>query len=252
MNIREIRTGNALTKTRIPGYDWCLNPYVGCAHGCSYCYATFMKRFTRHTEPWGSFIDIKTNAPQALERQVKKIRTGSVIIGSVTDPYQPIEQTCTITRRCLEILSRTQLAVYIQTRSHIITRDIDILRAMPSVEAGFSITTDDDNIRRIFEPHAPSIQSRIDALKALHDAGIRTYVFVGPVLPCDPENLASLICNLTDSVLIDRLNYSFKVEGLIRARELGPRMTLHKSRENARRLSGYLLERGVETSILFE
>lgn len=252
MNIREVTTKNALTRTGIPGYDYCLNPYTGCAHACTYCYATFMKRFTGHPEPWGSFVDIKVNAADALLRQVRRIRGGSVIVGSVTDPYQPVERTSRITRRCLEILARTDLAVHILTRSDLITRDIDILKEMPSVEAGLSITTDDDEIRKIFEPHAPPIRSRFKALKALHDAGIKTYVFAGPLLPIDPEHFASMISGHTDEVLIDKLNYSFKVENLIRTRGLGPRMTLHESRENARRLAGALREHGIRTSILFE
>lgn len=211
-----------------------------------------MKRFTGHQEPWGGFVDIKVNAADSLQRQVKRIRRGYIIVGSVTDPYQPVERKFGITRKCLEVLSRTDLAVHILTRSNIIVRDIDVLKQMPNVEAGFSITTDDDDIRKIFEPNAPPIKARVEALEALHIAGIRTYVFVGPLFPLDPEHFASMIAGHTDEVLIDKLNYSFKIEHLIRATGLGPRMTLRSSRENAHRLAGILSRKGIPVSILFE
>jgi DNA repair photolyase len=252
MIIREVTTRNALTKTGIARYDYCLNPYIGCGHGCTYCYATFMKRFTGHREPWGSFVDIKVNIVEALQRQVKRIRRGSVIVGSVTDPYQPVEEKWGLTRRCLEILAHTELDVHILTRSPLITRDRGVLKQMPSVEAGLSITTDNDEIRRIFEPHAPSIMSRVAALKALHKAGIRTYVFIGPLLPLDPKRFAAMIAGHTDDVLIDKLNYSYKVESLIRKSGLSSHMTLEKMRENAQELSRDLSRHGVRASIFFE
>jgi DNA repair photolyase len=92
LNIKEIKVKSILTKTGIPGIDYCINPYVGCSHGCIYCYATFMKRYTGHTEEWGSFVDVKSNAPEVLQRQLKKMtQAGNIIISSVIDPYQPVE-----------------------------------------------------------------------------------------------------------------------------------------------------------------
>jgi len=252
MIIREITTRNALTKTGIPGYDYCLNPYTGCAHACTYCYATFMKRFTGHPEPWGSFVDVKINAADALQRQARRIRSGSLVVGSVTDPYQPVERKYGVTRQCLTILARTGLTVHILTRSDLILRDIDILKHIPAVEAGLSITTDNDDIRKIFEPNAPPIEARVGALRALHHAGIRTYVFAGPLLPLDPVRFASMISGHADEVLIDKLNYSYKVEKLIRSKGLGPQMTLEMSRENARSLAAILRRSGIEASILFQ
>ena len=93
-NIKEIKAKSILTRSRIPGVDYCLNPYVGCFHGCRYCYATFMKRFTGHTEPWGNFVDVKINAPEILQRQLKRKTKGRVMVSSVTDAYQPIETRC--------------------------------------------------------------------------------------------------------------------------------------------------------------
>ena len=84
--IREVKVKSILTKTGIPGIDYCINPYVGCAHGCKYCYAMFMKRFTAHTEAWGSFVDVRINAPEVLLKQLKgKDKSGNIIISSVTE-----------------------------------------------------------------------------------------------------------------------------------------------------------------------
>jgi len=92
MLIKEINVKTALTKTGIQGFDYCLNPYVGCGHACRYCYASFMKRFTGHIEPWGDFVDVKINAPQVLRKQLQRAKPGSVLISTVTDPYQPLEK----------------------------------------------------------------------------------------------------------------------------------------------------------------
>ena len=102
--IKEKRARSILSKSGIPGIDYCINPYTGCSHGCKYCYATFMKRFTGHMEAWGSFVDVKINAPEVLQRQMKNAPRGNIMISSVTDPYQPIENQYKLTRQCLEVL----------------------------------------------------------------------------------------------------------------------------------------------------
>lgn len=216
MRIRETSSKTVLTKTGIEGYDYCINPYVGCQHGCRYCYASFMKRFTGHTEPWGEFVDIKANAPQVLARQIRRIKKGSVLIGTVTDPYQPMEKRYLITRGCLEVLAGSQLSLNILTRSPLVVRDIDILKKFHDVEVGLSITTDKEDIRKLFEPGSPSIQSRVEALKKLHEVGINTYVFIGPMLPLNPEKIVDMIGDAADFVLVDRLNYSNKVLSIYR------------------------------------
>lgn len=214
--LREKRVRSILSKSGIPGVDYCLNPYVGCAHGCKYCYATFMKRFTGHTEPWGTFVDIKVNAPEVLQRQVKRTARGYVMLSSVTDPYQPLEKEYGLTRRCLEILLKHQFPVGILTKSPLVLRDLDLIRQFDDIEVGMTITTDDDGIKKIFEPETPPIAARIQALKELHDRGISTYVFIGPLLPQNPEVLAGKIGPHVDSVLVDRMNYESKTIGLYR------------------------------------
>jgi len=101
MQIREIFSKTILTRTAIESFDYCINPYVGCGHGCRYCYASFMKRFTGHLEPWGDFVDVKVNAPDLLSRQLKRAKRGIVAHRTVTDPHQPTEKKYQLTRRCL-------------------------------------------------------------------------------------------------------------------------------------------------------
>jgi DNA repair photolyase len=212
----EIVAKTVLTKTGIPGFDWCLNPYVGCEHGCSYCYASFMKRFTGHTEPWGGFADAKVNAPEALRRQLRRARRGRVLVGTVTDPYQPLERQYQLTRQCLEALAERQFPVRVLTRSPLCVRDVDVFRRFEDISVGLSIPTDRDEARRLVEPHAPPIEVRVDALRTLRREGIRTWVFAGPLLPMDPARFVELIGDAADEVLVDRMNYQQKVVSLYR------------------------------------
>jgi DNA repair photolyase len=205
-----MKAKSILTKSGIPGVNYCINPYVGCAHGCRYCYATFMKKYTGHTEPWGRFVDVKINAPEILQKQLKRARKGRVLISSVTDAYQPIESKYKITRQCLEILLQSQFPVDILTKSPLVLRDIDLIKKFKDIEVGFTITTDDEKIRKVFEPHAPSIMTRIFALKTIHDNRINTYAFIGPVLPMNSEALSEKINPHVDSIIIDRMNYTSK------------------------------------------
>ncbi len=208
--IREIKAKSILTKSGIPGVDYCINPYVGCSHGCRYCYATFMKRFTGHTEPWGSFVDVKINAPEILQKQLKRAKRGSVLMSSVTDAYQPVESKYKLTRQCLEALLQCQFPIDILTKSPLVLRDTDIIKKFKDIAVGITVTTNDEKISRVFEPNAPSIMARIRTLKALHDKGIHTYAFIGPVLPMNPETLSEKISPYVDSIIIDRMNYTSK------------------------------------------
>jgi len=208
--IREIKAKSILTKSGIPGVDYCINPYVGCSHGCRYCYATFMKKYTGHTEPWGSFVDVKINAPEILQKQLKRAKRGRVLISSVTDAYQPIESKYKLTRQCLEILLQSQFPVDILTKSPLVLRDTDLIKKFKDIEVGITITTNDEKMQKIFEPNAPSIIARIRTLKTLHDNRIKTYAFIGPVLPMNPETLLEKIRPHVDSIIIDRMNYPSK------------------------------------------
>lgn len=175
-----------------------------------------MKRFSGHQEPWGSFVDAKINAPEVLNKQLSGAAKGIVIMSSVTDPYQPLEKKLGLTRACLEVLSAHDFPLNLLTKSPLVLRDIGILSAFPDLEVGVTITTDDEKMRRLFEPQAPPIVDRVSTLKQLFRAGIRTYAFVGPILPMKPERLVEMIIPYVHSVLIDRMNYPSKTVLLYR------------------------------------
>jgi DNA repair photolyase len=216
MKVKEVFAKTILTKTAISGFDYCINPYVGCGHGCRYCYASFMKRFTGHLEPWGEFIDVKVNAPSLLKRQLKRAKQGVVALSTVTDPYQPIERKYQLTRMCLEALLEAQFSVNLLTRSPLCLRDIDLLKQFKNIEVGFSVTTHDEGIKKIFEPYSPTIHARVKALETLRREKIPTYAFIGPMLPLEPKPLVAMLDGLVDEVLIDRMNYPNKVKAIYR------------------------------------
>lgn len=206
MIIKEVPAKSILSNSKV--FTYVINPYIGCQHGCYYCYARFMKRVTNHKEPWGKFVDVKVNAPDLLGVEIKKKKRGRVWVSGVCDPYQPLERKYKLTRRCLEILAKHNWPVTIQTRSPLVLRDIDIVKNTPDFEVGFSITTANDTIRKLFEPNAPQVNDRIKALEELHQAGIRTYAMIAPMLP-EAEGLAELLKGKVDYVMIDRMNYHY-------------------------------------------
>ena len=206
MKIREITAKSILSRSQVS--DYAVNPYVGCQHACAYCYAKFMKRFTGHRESWGEFVDVKINAPELLAREVMKKKIGRVWVSGVCDPYQPLERKYRLTSRCLEVLVENGWPITIQTKSPLVLRDIDILKRAADIEVGFTITTADERMRKIFEPGAPTSARRIEALGTLHAAGIRTFAMIAPVLP-GAEKLPELLKDSADHVLVDRLNYHY-------------------------------------------
>ena len=165
-----------------------------------------MRRFTGHKEPWGEFVDIKTNAPELLAKEIKKKKQGTVWVSGVTDPYQPLEKKYELTRQCLDILVSHDWPVIVQTRSALVLRDIDIFKKSRRIEVGLSITTANDEIRKAFEPHASSIASRLSTIESLHQNGIRTYAMIAPILP-EAEKLIELLAGNVDYIIIDRMNY---------------------------------------------
>ncbi len=206
MVVKEIEAKSILSKSQI--YDYALNAYVGCQHQCLYCYPKFMKRFTGHPEPWGTFVDVKINAAELLAREVTKKKRGRVWISGVCDAYQPLEKKYVLTGKCLEILVEHEWPVTIQTKSPLVLRDIAVLKRSADAEVGFTITSADEKVRRIFEPGAPLIAKRIEALGILHKEGIRTFVMIAPMLP-HAETLADMLKGKVDHALIDRYNYHY-------------------------------------------
>ncbi len=206
MIVREIMAKGILSESKI--YDYVVNPYTACQHGCSYCYARFMKRFTGHREPWGEFVDVKVNAADLLRKEIKKKNRGMVWISGVCDPYQPLEVKYKLTRKCLELLIAGNWPITIQTRSPLVLRDIDLLKTANDIEVGLTITTADDSVRQLFEPYAPPIKERIKALDGLHSAGISTFAMVAPMLP-KAEGLPTLLKGKVEYILVDKMNYHY-------------------------------------------
>jgi DNA repair photolyase len=204
--IREINSKVILSKSKI--YEYAVNPYAGCQHACSYCYARFMKKYSGHKELWGEYVDVKINAPDLLRKEIQHKKPGGVWISGVCDPYQPLEKKYELTQRCLKILIEADWTVTIQTRSQLVTRDIELLKKSSKIEVGMSVTTGDDNVRRLFEPYAPPIKERIKALEELHSAGIKTFAMIAPLLP-EAEGLGTLLAGKVDRVLIDKMNYHY-------------------------------------------
>jgi DNA repair photolyase len=210
--IIEVNCRSILNRSRIPGIDYTVNPYTGCLHGCVYCYARFMTRFSKTGLPWGKFCEVKVNADVVLAKQLLKAEKGQVSLSTVTDPYQGPERKYQLTRASLIRLAEAGFPVSILTKSDLVLRDLDVLKRFEegSCEVGFSIISSDDAVRAAFEPGAPAIQSRFEAIKTLHQAGIRTWVFLAPVLPVITEKglpeLAESISGFADRVLVDGLN----------------------------------------------
>ena len=208
--MRPITCKSILTKSRLPNVDYCFNPYVGCTHGCVYCYADFMRRFTGHTsEQWGKFVDCKENAAAVLRREIHKVSGGkSVLLGSVTDAYQPLEGRLGITRQCLEIFAENDANISILTKSALVARDIDILKRLTCCEVGISLGIANREYSGLLEPGASSPRERIEALEALHREKIVTYVFIGPIIPYITrlEDIFLQIKDCADYVMAEFLN----------------------------------------------
>ena len=183
MFIREIPCRSILSRSKIPDVDYAINPFIGCEHGCVYCYAVFMKRLTDHQEPWGQFVDVKINGPHRLRKELQRAKSGQILLSSVTDPYQPAERRYGVTRACLEILHQVRLPVSILTKSTLVLRDLDLLTKMKGVEVGFTITTVDEDVRAVFEPGSSPVEDRFEAIRCLSGVGVPTWIFFGPVLP---------------------------------------------------------------------
>lgn len=223
--IRNVETKNIMTKSNLPVGGYSVNPYVGCTHGCKYCYASFMKRFTGHTEPWGTFLDVK----HWLEvKNPPKYRGQRVVIGSVTDGYLPQEEQFQNTRKLLEQLKDSGAEILICTKSDLVVRDIDLLREMGKVTVSWSINTLDEEFRADMDK-AVSVERRLRAMKQVYDAGIRTVCFIAPVFPgiTDFEAIFYRVKNQCDLIWLENLNLrgGFKQEILDYIQEKYPKLT---------------------------
>ncbi|MBN1908414.1 MAG: radical SAM protein, partial [Pirellulales bacterium] len=175
--VREVACKTILNRSSLGGYT--LNCYTGCGHACAYCYARFMQRFHPHDEPWGTFVDVKINAVEALKRQLRRAEPGGVFLSSACDGWQPIEARYRLTRRCCELLLERDFRLNVLTKSDLVVRDFDLFRDRP-VQIGVTLTTLDERLRQLWEPRAVSVDRRLEVIKAARQLGLKTAVMFGP------------------------------------------------------------------------
>ena len=211
--IREIEVKSILTTSNLPVSDYSVNPYVGCTHGCRYCYASFMKRFTGHTEPWGEFLDVK-HWPEI--RRPERYAGKELFLGSVTDPYLPQEETFGRTRALLEQLKGSAVRLSIATKSDLVLRDLDLIRSFPDARVSWSVNTLDEAFKDEMD-NAVSIQRRLDAMKAFHNAGVRTTCFVSPIFPgiTDVTAIIDRVKGQCNMVWLENLNLRGNYKAII-------------------------------------
>ena len=250
LKVKEIRAKSVLNKSKI--FDYCVNPYTGCQIGCKYCYARlFMRRYSGHKEAWGEFVDAKMNAPEVLKKQLNRAKRGTVWVSSVCDPYQPLEKKHELTRRCLKELAVKQFPVNIQTKSNLALRDLDLFQEFEEIEVGFTITTDDERVARQFEPRSAPVKDRLKALEKIRASGIRTYAFIGPILPGNPEKLAQNLGGKVGYVYIDRMNYLGSIKGFYKQLGFERETTDRFFRKYKKRLTSELKKRKIKYEVLF-
>jgi len=185
------------------GFDWTCNPYVGCTFGCQYCYAMFLPQNDRPKDEWGRWFRAKGNAVDLARRHGPKVAGRSIYMSSVTDPYQPVERSLFLTRGILEALVPHQPRLVVQTRGPLVTRDLDLLKQFQNVRVNFSIPTDSEEVRDAFEPKAPTLEKRWQAVEELKEAGIAIGLCVTPTLPLhDPDCFAERLIAFGADILI--------------------------------------------------
>ncbi len=199
----EIEVKSVLNRVSGMPFEWSVNPYRGCSHGCPFCYARRTHWFIDQdgVDQWSTKVFAKVNAPVVLRQELARPswRRDEVALGTATDPYQAIEGRYRLTRRILELLAEFRTPVGIVTRSPLIRRDLDLLKQLAScagVTVCLSVTTTDASLARRIEPHvAPPVQ-RLRTLRLLTDAGIRSGVLLAPILPGltdSPQNLKAVV-----------------------------------------------------------
>ncbi|MDL1944718.1 radical SAM protein [Chloroflexi bacterium CFX2] len=220
MKIEEIQAKSILVASKLPDADYVINPYTGCQFGCLYCYATFMGRFVNEPRSnWGNYVYVKINAVDVIKRELAswsiEKRKSTVLLSSVTDPYHGVEKKYRLTRGILQALVDVQYpgCVSILTKSPMVLRDVDILKQLPIVDVGLTVTTTDDKLSRFLEVTAPLASRRLDTLGKLNAENIPTYAFVGPLLPhfrYQPKLLEKLFRAIKDSgtrdVYVEHIN----------------------------------------------
>jgi len=219
-----IRVSRAISPSGLPDLDYALNPYVGCAHACIYCYARAYTRYKEVSRRWGEVVYIKENLLSILSKELRRYRPGKVGVSTITDAYQPIEAEEKITRRAIKMLVEHGFRVSIQTKSTLVLRDLDIISSKPAFfDVGFTITTMNDEKARIIEPHSPPPSERAEALRAIASRNIATWVFLGPIIPLfndtvdDIAEIVELAATTGSLLYYDYLRYKPGLEDSLKA-----------------------------------
>jgi radical SAM mobile pair protein B len=204
IKVNILETKSVMTKSNAPLGGYAVNPYVGCPHACKYCYASFMKRFTNHPEPWGEFLDVKY-WPEI--KNPEKYAGKEAFLGSVTDCYQPCEKKYGRTRALLEQLKGSGISISIATKSDLVLRDIDLIKTFPEARVSFSINTLDEAFRKEMD-RGVSIERRLEAMKQFYEAGVQTTCFISPIFPgiTDPIEIIERAKGQCNLVWLENLN----------------------------------------------
>jgi DNA repair photolyase len=212
---RRVQCKSLLNKSGIA--DYAVNCYSGCSHGCVYCYARFAARFTHPGEAWGKFVDVKENAVQVLMKEVKRRPPANVVLSSVCDAWQPVEEKTLLTRQCIEILTRYRFSLHTLTKNALASRDLDLL-ALGDTEFGVTVTTTDTALAGLIEPGASPPQERLELLQTAKSKGLKTYAFIGPLMPFLTDTGSNIISVLkavkdvgVDYFYADKLNLRYGV-----------------------------------------
>ncbi|HEY1056306.1 MAG TPA: radical SAM protein [Emticicia sp.] len=173
------------SKGAMADFDFTLNPYSGCTFACSYCYAAFFTKTDEEQNSWGRWVRVKENALQLLMKfRRRPLYNKSIYMSSVTDPYQPIERELELTKSLLqELIKYHQVRLVVQTRSPLVVRDIDLFKQFHSIQVNMSVTTDTEEVRKVFEPVCSSIEMRLKAIQQVREAGVNACISLSPLLP---------------------------------------------------------------------
>ena len=225
---QSIATKSALlTKTNFRGYDTCLNPYVGCQFGCKYCYVRF---FVKDEEKeWGDFVRIRDHLNEKLPKEIEKgyirIANGKIkkpdgtsqtlfktipneqnrlVLGTMTDPYMPIERKHRLTRTALQHLSKAGYKkIGIFTRSPIVLDDLEIIKTLPNARIHYSITPYEPEILHMLEPIAIKTERRWETIKKIKEAGVKVNVNIAPCIPLYSDQLIDEFCKKLAEAKVD-------------------------------------------------
>jgi DNA repair photolyase len=210
IRISETKTSSLVGKTNIPGFDYVINPYIGCSHKCEYCYAAYMDTYDPHPDTWGSYIDARIcDEPLNISQLTGK----SIFIASITDPYNPAEKHFRFMRKILDQTSHIECSIEISTKSKLVLRDIDLLKCQSDISVFLSLNTLDETFRSDMD-FASSVEERLETLRQLHEAGIKTGVNISPIFPelTDPEAIVDATCSFVDCYMFEdlKLRYPYK------------------------------------------